>query len=141
MTARRRRSTTRRRLPSPTRLGRTLLALGAAAGLAGALSGCAQSDAAALARQTCDHVDRSLALYHSSMVAAPRVAAQQQAQAQAELDDALQTAATAAGEAGQYQALAATLAESAHVPESLLVHALTEQCQSVQAGDEPVPDD
>jgi len=119
-----------------------VFALGGAGVLAGALSGCAQSNAAALARQTCDQVDRSLALYHASLTATdPRLVAQQQAQAQAELDDAMQAAATAAGEAGQYQALAATLAESAHMPESLLVHALTEQCQAVRAGDEPVPGD
>ena len=46
----------------------------------------------------------------------------------AQLRDALPLAATAAGEAGQYQALMATLDESDHLPESLLVHALGAQC-------------
>ena len=89
------------------------------------LAGCASHNGADLARQACRHVERSLALYQASLHAtdAARCRAQQ-AQAVAELRDALPIAATAAGEAGQYQALMATLAESDHLPESLLVHAL-----------------
>ena len=72
---------------------------------------------------------RSLTLYDASLHASsPAQASAQRAQAVAQLRDALPIAATAAGEAGQFQALMATLDESDHLPESLLVHALGEQC-------------
>lgn len=96
------------------------------------LSGCASHDGTDLARQACRHVERSLSLYQASQHAPSRAtAASQQSQAGAELRVALPLAATAAGQAGQYQALMATLAESDHVPESLLVHALGAQCAAV----------
>jgi hypothetical protein len=99
------------------------------------LSGCASHNGTDLARQACGHVERSLTLYESSLHAtSPAVATAQQAQAVTQLRDALPIASTAAGEAGQYQALMATLAESAHLPESLLVHALRAQCSAAQAG-------
>ena len=81
------------------------------------LAGCASHDGTDLARQACQHVERSLALYQASLHApSPAVATAKQAQAVAQLRDALPIAATAAGEAGQYQALMATLDESDHLP-------------------------
>ena len=113
---------------------------GAAVALAVALSGCAQHDGQALVRQACTHVDRSLSLYRSSLTTAdPAEAASERAKAQSELRDALPGAATAAGEDSQYLALMTTLAESDHLPESLLVHALSAQCSAAAAGDQPVP--
>ena len=107
--------------------------------VAGALSGCAGHNGTVLAQQACDHVDRSLALYRASRTATdPRVVATDQSEALSQLDVALPMAATAAGEAGQYQGLMSTLAESAHLPESLLVHALTLQCAAARNGGEPV---
>ena len=59
-----------------------------------------------LARQACRHVGASLALYQSSLHASsPAVARAEQAQAVGQLRQALPIASTAAGEAGQFQAL------------------------------------
>ena len=92
------------------------------------LAGYATHDGTDLARQACRHVTRSITLYDASLHASsPAEATTQQSQALAQLRDALPMAATAAGEAGQFQALMATLDESDHLPESLLVHALGEQ--------------
>jgi hypothetical protein len=99
-----------------------------------ALAGCATHNGTDLARQACQHVERSLTLYRASLHAtSPGVAKAQQAQAVAELQVALPMAATAAGEAGQFQALMSTLAESDHLPESYLVHALGEQCAAADS--------
>ena len=101
---------------------------------AGGLAGCASRNGADLARQACRHVERSIALYQASLHAStPGKAATQQSQALTELREALPIASTAAGEAGQYQALMATLAESEHLPESLLVHSLGEQCAAADS--------
>jgi hypothetical protein len=98
------------------------------------LAGCATHDGTDLARQACQHVNRSITLYDASLHASsPGEASAQQAQAVAQLRDALPIAATAAGEAGQFQALMATLDESDHLPESLLVHALGEQCAAADS--------
>ena len=98
------------------------------------LGGCANHNGTDLARQACRHVERSLTLYRASLRAAsPEVATAQQAQAVAELRVALPMAATAAGEAGQFQGLMSTLAESDHIPESRLVHALGEQCAAADS--------
>jgi len=108
--------------------------------VAGGLSGCASHDGTDLARQACRHVEASLTLYRASLHApSPAVATAQQSQAANQLRDAMPIAATAAGEAGQYQALMATLAESDHLPESLLVHALSEQCAAAQSSDGVAP--
>jgi hypothetical protein len=111
-----------------------------AAVVACSLAGCASRDGTDLARQACTHVERSIALYRASLHAAdPAAATAQQSQATAQLRDALPMAATAAGEAGQYQALMATLAESDHLPESLLVHSLGEQCAAADSNGGIVP--
>ncbi|MHB8594892.1 MAG: hypothetical protein ACYDB3_11285 [Acidimicrobiales bacterium] len=113
--------------------------LAAVAMLAGvALAGCANSDALGLVGQACAHVERSLAEYRAagrSTVAANADA--ERAVALAELRLALPLAATAAGEAAQWQALMTTLAESSRVPESDLVDALQQQCSDVQTGNQP----
>jgi hypothetical protein len=67
------------------------------------------------------------------------VTAAKQKQALGQLRDALPLAADAAGEAGQFQALMSTLAESDHLPESLLVHALGEQCAAADSNSEITP--
>ncbi len=142
MTCRRsRRRQVRRRDPgSPLRAGRASVAVCTAAAVACGLAGCASHDGTDLARQACTHVERSITLYHDSLHApSPAVATAQQSQAVAQLRDALPMAATAAGEAGQYQALMATLAESDHLPESLLVHSLGEQCAAADSNGGIVP--
>jgi hypothetical protein len=74
-------------------------------------------------------VDQSLALYRVSLSNPnPVLAARQRAQASAELQAAQPLATVAAGEAPQWQALMATLAENARLPESDLVVALRDQC-------------
>jgi hypothetical protein len=104
------------------------------------LAGCANHDGVNLARQACRHVRSSLTLYQSSLHApSPAVAKAKQSQAVAQLRDALPIAATAAGEAGQFQGLMATLAESDHLPESLLVHSLSVQCAAADSGAGLVP--
>ena len=98
------------------------------------LAGCANHNGTDLARQACQHVEHSLTLYRASLHAeSPTVATAQQARAVAELRAALPMAATAAGEAGQFQGLMSTLAESDHLPESYLVHALSEQCAAADS--------
>jgi hypothetical protein len=104
------------------------------------LAGCAGRNGTDLARQACRYVERSISLYQASLHAAdPALATAKQSQAVAQLRDALPMAATAAGEAGQYQALMATLAESDHLPESLLVHSLEEQCAVADSNGGIVP--
>ena len=108
--------------------------LGGLAVLALGLAACSNQQGVDLARQACQHVDRSLTLYRTSLQD-PGTAASgvRQAQAMAQLRDALPLASSAAGDAGQFQGLMSTLAESDHLPESLLVHALSQQCQAAQS--------
>ena len=110
------------------------MALSTMAVVAGGLAGCANHNGTDLARQACQHVERSITLYQASLHAStPQKAAAQQSQAVTDLREALPIASTAAGEAGQYQALMATLAESDHLPESYLVHSLGEQCAAADS--------
>jgi hypothetical protein len=125
------------RRPATARVARTSAVACAAVALAGTLSACAGYDGTKLARQACGYVDRSIALYRSSLSATDAATAgAERTQALTQLRDAMPIASTAAGEAGQYQGLMATLAESDHLPESLLVHALTLQCAAAQNGGE-----
>jgi len=120
------------------RRGGPLLAAATLVAGAWALAGCASADATALALQACDHVDRSLTLYAGALHQGdPARAGAERAAAQAQLRLALPTAATAAGEDSDYQALMSTLAESDHLPESLLVHALSAQCAAARSGGLP----
>jgi len=99
------------------------------------LSGCGNSAALGLVRQACHHVELSLTLYRSSLKESdPRRAARERAQAQQQLQVASPLAAIAAGQAPQWQAFMATLAENSRLPESDLVHALGAQCGAVSAG-------
>ncbi len=107
---------------------RRITAVVALAGL-GALAGCANTNASALVHQACGHVNDSLSLYERSLTEPQPSATTDQNQALAQLRDAMPIAATAAGEAPEWQALMATLAESSRgVPESYLVGALRQQC-------------
>lgn len=114
-----------RRLAGATALGFALLAS----------SGCAHSDALALAQKACQHVDKSLALYKASTQStSPSAAQADRAAALQQLRDALPLAATAAGEDPTWQAFVTTLSESNRVPESDLVIALRQQCADVANG-------
>ncbi len=128
-----------RRQPPPSRsssgvarrltFGARAAALFSAAALLGAVPGCANHNSVALAREACRHVERSLAIYRSAQSApSPAESARQSAKALQELRIALPIAASAAGQAEQWQGLMATLAESTRVPESELVSALQAQC-------------
>jgi hypothetical protein len=100
-----------------------------------ALSGCANSAALGLVRQACHHVELSLALYRSSLTETnPQRAAQEQSQAEQQLEIASPLASIAAGQAPQWDAFMATLAENTRLPEADLVHALQAQCGAVSAG-------
>ena len=113
---------------------------GGALALALGVSACAGRAGVDLARQACTHVDRSLTLYRASEHAPDqRQAGAEQNAALVQLHDAEPLAATAAGEAGQFQGLMSTLAESDHLPESYLVTALTAQCAAADAANPYVP--
>lgn len=138
----RRRDARRRDRSGRPRAARASVAVCTVAVVACGLSGCASHDGADLARQACGHVERSLTLYQASLHATnPAVSTAQQSEAITQLRDALPIATIAAGQAGQYQALMATLAESDDLPESLLVHALSAQCAAADstAGVTPSP--
>lgn len=93
------------------------------------LSACASSNALALVRTACDHVNRSIALYDASLHAAtPAEASADQAAAVNQLELAQPDAATAAGEDAQWQALMTNISDSPRLPEKLLVTSLRAQC-------------
>jgi hypothetical protein len=118
----------------PLRARRAAGTAGATLALALGLAACANQDGEALARQACQHVERSLALYRTSLEdPGTATSGDRQEQAMAQLRDALPLASNAAGDSGQFQGLMSTLAESDHLPESLLVHALSEQCAASQS--------
>jgi hypothetical protein len=137
-----RRDASRRDRTGRPRAARASVAVCTVAVVACGLSGCASHDGTDLARQACRHVERSLTLYQASLHApSPAATTAQQSEAVTQLREALPIATIAAGQAGQYQALMATLAESDHLPESLLVHALSAQCAAADsdAGVTPSP--
>jgi hypothetical protein len=104
--------------------------LAVSAGLAILLTGCSQQQGLDLARQACDHVTRSIHLFHESEQATdPAAAARLNGEAHAELLDALPLAAEANSDDGQWNALMTTISESARVDERYLVVALTAQCR------------
>jgi hypothetical protein len=107
---------------------------------AAALTACSNGDGAALARQACQHVDRSIALYNTSVTTpSAALADARRNQALAQLQQALPLAANAASVAKQFQALMTTLAQGAHLPESDLVHALSAQCAAAQSSSQLGP--
>jgi hypothetical protein len=85
-------------------------------------------------------VNVSLTLFRASeKTSDPAVAARDRSQAQDQLQTASPLAAEAAGQAPQWQALMATLAEDSRLPESYLVSALQQQCAAAQSGGTTVP--
>ena len=115
-------------------------ALGLTVVLGFGLTGCADSAALGLVRQACHHVQLSLVLYRQAQDQPDaKLAAAERARAAAQLQTASPLAAEAAGQAPQWQALMATLAENSRLPESDLVSALTQQCAVVQTGGTTVP--
>ena len=98
------------------------------------VTGCSNGAAQGLARQACTHVDQALRLFvrAQSEGTGPQAVADQTASI-SELRAALPIAAVAAGQSAHWQALMTTLSESARVPESYLVHALTAQCADAQS--------
>ena len=113
---------------TPRRRGGATVALAACVVAGAVATACSRGDALTLARQACDHVHRSIALYARSTTDPPASRAADAAAAVAQLRAALPLAATAAGEDSQWQALVTTLSESSRVPESDLVPALQAQC-------------
>jgi hypothetical protein len=108
--------------------------------LGAGLTGCASSAALGLVQQACHHVQISLALYRASQRApSSAVANQELNEAESQLQTASPLASEAAGEAPQWQALMATLAENSRLPESDLVSALQDQCAVAQNGGNDIP--
>jgi hypothetical protein len=131
-----------RRVHPPRR--RRILRSGGALGLSlvfgFGLTSCANSAALGLVRQACHHVQISLALFRTAEDEPDTsLAAADRARAATELQTAAPLAAEAAGEAPQWQALMATLAENSRLPESDLVGALKQQCALAQTGGTTVP--
>ncbi len=115
-------------------------AVGISLGLGLSLAGCANGAALGLVREACHDVKISLALYAASeRVTDAKVAAEDRARAVSELQTASPLAAEAAGQAPQWQALMATLAENSRLPESDLVPALQQQCVVAQTGGTTIP--
>jgi hypothetical protein len=108
--------------------------------VAGTLAGCATSHALALAQLACEHVSHSISDYQDSLNATnPTTTANDQSAALLQLRYALTSAALAAGQDGQWQALMTTLAESSRVPEADLIPALEAQCQTAEHPSELLP--
>jgi hypothetical protein len=106
-----------------------LLSLGAASA-----AGCGAS-AASLGHQACEEVGRSLSIYaRSTKTDNTALAARDRQRALSLLRAALQPAAIAGSDDGDWQALMTTLSESNRVPESKLVAALSAQCAQTLAG-------
>jgi hypothetical protein len=92
-------------------------------------SGCDGSNGAVLAKQACEYVSSSISLFESSLTTKDKGTQNHlQDQAYDEMQLALQPAALAAGDNGQWQALSTTISESSRVPEGALVSALQQQC-------------
>ena len=134
------RRSARRGIPRADPAGRRRLlrgggALGLTLVLGAGLLGCADGAARGLVQQACQHVQRSLELYQSAQQQPDaKLAADERARASAQLTAASPLAAEAAGQAPQWQALMATLAENSRLPESDLVPALRQQCAVARSG-------
>lgn len=107
-----------------------LLALAATAVLSVVASGCGNGNGDTLAKEACEYVGTSISSYEASLTAKSKSESTHLSdEAYDELQLATQPAALAAGDNGQWQALATTISESSRVPEGALVSALTLQCQ------------
>lgn len=112
----------------PLRRGAAVLGLLLAAG--GILGACSSSGAG-LARQSCQHVQRSLQIFaRAQEEVSPKAASAERAAALQQLRLALPLAALASTDSGTWDPLATTLSESSRVPEGNLVHALQAECTS-----------
>jgi hypothetical protein len=99
-------------------------------GCSAGLTACS-NDGVALARQACDHIGKSIALYKQSTTETKTDPAQSRAlaaEAYLQLRDALPLTAQAAGQNGLWQALMTDVTESNRVAESYLVSSLQDQC-------------
>ncbi len=103
-----------------------------------ALGGCSQQGLA-LARQACDHVDRSIRLYETSQRSTATSSATDAAQAYDQLRLALPLAAQATSADGQWNALMTTISESARVDEGHLLIALQAQCAAAESNQPGIP--
>jgi hypothetical protein len=113
---------------------KALLALGAFAGASVLASGCSNQNGQALAKQACVYVNSSISMYESSLKDKNATQAKQlESKAYDRLQLALQPAALATSDNGQYQALMATISESAEIPEGVLVSALSQQCSAADS--------
>lgn len=117
------------------RLRRLFCATALVASGAGIASACGTS-ASSLGHEACIDVGHSLSLYaQSTKTSDAALAEKDRARALSLLRQALQPAALAGSNDGDWQALMATLSESNRVPESKLVSALSAQCaQSLSQG-------
>lgn len=114
-------------LRAPGRAVAGLVALVAAGGILAACS----SSGVGLARQSCQHVERSLQIFAKSLAdASPQATTADRAAALEQLRIALPLAALASTDSGTWDPLATTLSESSRVPEKNLVHALRAECTS-----------
>jgi hypothetical protein len=124
------------------RVCRVAVILSVTIGLGAALSACG-SGGTGLAKQACQHVNRSVALLkQSDGASSAATAGQLKEQAYRQIQDALPIAAEAANQDGQWQALMTSLSEINRVPEKTLVTALTAECQTADTstfGGEPAP--
>lgn len=113
----------------PGRRLRRLVAAAALVSFGAALTSACGASASSLGHEACVEVGRSLTIYAKSTRAAnAALAAREREQALSLLRDALQPAAIAGSNDGDWQALMTTLSESNRVPESKLVSALSAQC-------------
>ncbi len=117
------------------RLRRLFGATALVASGAGIASACGAS-ASTLGHQACVDVGHSLSIYaQSTKTSDAALAGKDRARALTLLREALQPAALAGSNDGDWQALMTTLSESNRVPESKLVPALSAQCaQSLSQG-------
>lgn len=103
------------------------------------LSGCGDSGQG-LARQACNDVDKSLALYaQSKREPDPAKAALLAERAYIQLRDALPLSADAASESANWQPLMTDLSEINRVTEGYLVTSLQQQCAAVGNPNPPPP--
>ena len=124
-----------------SRLQRLALGLVAVGLSGGVLTACAAS-AGDLARASCAHVDKSLALFSKAEhTTSPSEAAALRNQAYLDLLPSIPIAAQAAYHDISWQALSTTLSEINRVPESELVPSLQAQCTNATNGvfDQPPP--
>jgi hypothetical protein len=94
---------------------------------------CGSGTSTALAKQACQHVNKSIALYNTITPSTPAPDAASIAErAQGELLKALPYAADATSGNGSLNALMTTIGEASRVPEYLLIPTLQSQCKSLQ---------